>query len=495
MSALTSIFELLRSTVGINRSPEETDKLRELWSVANASARLTKRQAEINVLERISLLLAMGNAGGHVHVDFIFGSLSVYGSAVKGVCVIHLRQVEFLLRDCEHALIRKQINIATPGPNRMSVSSRRRSMVSRRSSVAAVTITPDLPPEPNFDSIMDLDALCEELNRRTMAPSPQQRRVFVNKRSRSNSCSSSTSHVTADQNPFEPLLPLADDVLDMDIPFIVTPTTPSVEHQRVPLKGYDPKVCYTSIQWARHMREPPTLPNFHQFTPLSYILSNPILNVAIEYSKRLRLVDDATSVRRPSRHRRRLDRRPLPAHTPEPEPDNISIVDAVDGDYEPIDELRGFDNSDIHDDNLLTHHMNNRVSLGGSSDAVSDRRMSIASELLHKRRDSLSSVGSGLEYCADEYQILDEPTALRTLIREELEERGKKTNTLLGLHDVCPIGHTSRSAAVKTLCSILILASQGEARINREVNQTFSNENFCFSLRGGSDDSSSSSTS
>jgi hypothetical protein len=480
MSALTSIFEILQSDGHTGRSSADREKLKELWVVANQAARISKRQTEINVVDRIGLLLSMGDDANRVHVDFIFGSMSVYGNAFKGVCIIYLRQVDCLLRDCEAALFRKLIHAVTivQPVARVSVSSRRRSTASRRSSFAAVTITPENPPELDFDSIMDLDALCDELNRRTLvAPSPQQRRVFAKKRSRSNSCSSSTSNISKDQNPFEPLLPLADDIPEFDIPFIVTPETPPVEPKKEPLIGYDPKVAYTSVQWARFMRDPPPL-DLEKMTPLSYILASSFNNF-VEYMKR----PHETPVPR----RRCVRRRPLPANTPEPN-DNVSVVGAVDGDYDPIDELRGFDamDDDIRDDVFNA----SRVSIGGVSDR-SSRRMSIASELLHKRRDSFSSVNSGLDFFDDDHSrpVLDEPSVLKNLIREELEERGKKTNTLLSLEDVCPIGHTARQAVVKTISSLLILASQGDVCINREMYQTFSNVDFCFSLKGDSESS------
>ena len=473
------------------RSNQNREKLRELWVVANQAARLSKRQADINILERVSLLLSMGETASRVHVDFIFGSMSVYGGALKGVCVIYNRQVDFLLRDCELVLFRKIVHVVSVShqPVRVSVSSRRKSSASRRSSIAAVTITPENPQELDFDSLMDLDALCDELNRRTLVPSPHQRRPFVAKRTRSNSCSSSTSNVSVHQNPFEPLLPITDEYPEFDIPLIVTPETPPpvVPPKKLPLKGFDPKVAYTSVQWARFMREPPTL-DFNSLTPLAYVLENPVMNFS-QYAKRGRQ-PQTTDTRRT--RRRRSVSRPHPAHTPEP--DAVSVADAVDMDFgDPIDELRGFDFFDQDIRNEGFEENGPRVSIGGSSDR-SSRRMSIASELLHKRRESFSSVGSAFDVFEDDHHvrpILDEPTVLKSLIRDELDERGKKSNTLLSIEDVCPTGHTSRTAVVKTLVSILILASQGEVRINRETTQKFSNENFVFSLRGESETSSS----
>ena len=488
---MKSIFELLRSGSGNMRSSDDREKLRELWVVANQAARLSKRQADIDVLERVSLLLSMGESANRVHVDFVFGYMSIFGGALKGVCIVYLRQVESLLRDCETALFRRSVNLVSvqQHPTRTSISSRRKSSASRRSSLAAISITPEVPAELDFDSLMDLDALCDELNRRTLVPSPNQRRPFVAKRSRSNSCSSSTSNVSVNQNPFEPLLPIMDEHPEFDMPFIVTPETPPVEPpKKLPLKGFDPKVTYTSVQWSRFMREPPTL-DYHNLTPLAYVLENPLTDFTV-FAKRDRQPDTLDGRR--TRPRRRSVRRPLPAQTPDPE--TVSVVDAVDGDFDPIDELRGFD---FPDENIREEGFEQnggpRVSIGGSSHR-SSRRMSIASELLHKRRDSFSSVGSAFDVFDEEHctrPILDEPLALKSLIREELEERGKSSNTLLSLEDVCPLGHTNRKAAVKTIWSIMILASQGDIRISRQTKQSFSNENFVFSLRGESDTSSS----
>ena len=494
MTAMRSIFELLRSGSEILRSTEDREKLRELWTVAHQAARLSKRQTDINILERVSLLLSMGESASRVHVDFIFGSMCIFGGALKGVCVVFLRQVEFLLRDCESTLLRKVVNVVSVQvqPTRVSVSSRRKSSASRRSSIAAISITPENPVELDFDSLMDLDALCDELNRRTLVPSPNPRRSFVAKRSRSHSCSSSTSNVSVNQNPFEPLLPIMDDHAEFDFPFIVTPETPPFEPpKKLPLKGFDPKIAYTSVQWSRFMHEPPTL-DFQNMTPLSYVLENPITDFS-HFAKRHREPDSPTAHdhRRTCRRRQSAVRRPLPAPTPDPE--TVSVVGAVDGDFDPIDELRGFDFPDDNfgEEGFEEHNYGPRVSIGGSSDR-SSRRMSIASELLHKRRDSFSSVGSAFDAFDDDHHrpILDEPTALKSLIRNELEERGKKSNTLLCLEDVCPRGHTTRPAAVKAFWSILILASQGEVRINRESKLTFSNENVFFSLRGESETSS-----
>jgi len=246
------------------------------------------------------------------------------------------------------------------------------------------------------------------------------------------------------------------------------------------LLGYDPKVAYTSVQWARFMRDPAPV-DFENRTPLSYILES----CTNDFVGSMKRAHETPVPRRTRSCRRSVRRRPLPANTPAPD-DNVSVVNAVDGDYDPIDELRGFEDYDVRDEILDT----SRISIGGVSDR-SSRRMSIASELFHKRRDSLSSVTSGLDLFDDDHPrpLLDEPSVLKELIREELEERGKKTNTLLSLEDVCPIGHTGRQAVVKTISSLLILASQGDVRISREVHQKFTNVDFCFSLKGDSESS------
>jgi hypothetical protein len=376
----------------------------------------------------------------------------------------------------------------------------------------------------DFDSIMDLDALCEELNRRNIftqaAILPSQGAGMVAKKRRSSTSSSSTSvaappaiyddfpmddayHNLADNTAFESMISavlqspirqaIAPPLTDL---FPSTPSLPPVAEvnvitpaRKLPLRGYDPKPTFTTIQWARLMREPPNL-DIAKRTPLYFAKSSRIENVG-EWARALREGPPRGSKRSTTRRPKSSDQhRPSEApplgdvHGPDGFPeDHISVAEAVDFD---LDELRAADLGEDwrgEGDGFVT---NGRTSIASSVDRPS-RRESIASEYFNRRLSDVSMV-SGWEE--------EDPKNLKEIIIHELtDHHGKKATTVVDFTQVCPErSHVSRHMAAKTFSQILILASQGDIKIKHHNFCNFvSNKNVLFSVvlvDGGSSSSS-----
>lgn len=439
---------------------EGRECLKELWLLAHQTARLTKKQVDVNIAERLALLINMGSRGRSVHMDFVFGSFAMYSTVLKGVCVIYARQMDSLIRDCEMLLFRKFVSkLATgsdadmvvahiPTASRSILSSsrrRKRSMdpaSSRRSSLLSI------PP-------LDLDGICEELGRDIgldILPraSPTGLR-FLNKRSRSGSSVSMEDPGHSTDDFIFDAVPESEEVVFCDlasilnaaqVPSMTTPTRrepPSLRPKQ--LKGFDAKVGYTTLQWARILRD-----NESNQIDIS-------TQTALFFAKQGHTEGDDRSIRENI--------------TGSPRDDELmSIASAVD-DVE-LDELR----ADSVVDPFENIGWQGRSTSGRNSLASTVARESIGSSIFGVGR-SIASPGN-----------------LKELIRVELVQRGRSTHTVLGIADVCTDTKSKRFVAAAFL-NILTLASAGDITIEKNGGRVaFANDQLSFTLNGTSASSS-----
>jgi len=339
---------------------------------------------------------------------------------------------------------------------------------------------------------MDLDALCEELDRRnifgqaSILPSQIPGPELVKKRRSISSSSSSASVVGAalveDEFPADdPAFDLGNTrafeemisaVLQSPLPSIPEDTAALVDPveivtpiNRKPLRGFDTKPTFTIAQWSRFMREPPNL-DITKRTPLFFARMQTDLHAVVPGAVRTPL----------QKRQRRLEVSPPPAPAEARlDADQISIAEAVDFD---IDELRapGDEEWRGEGDGFVT---NGRTSIASTVERPS-RRDSIASEFLFSGPAAVPE------------RLTDDPNQLKELIISELEMSGKRNDTVIDFSQVCPPCSTTRKATARALSCILTLASRGEIRIknNRYLNFN-SNESFLFSVSVGNGSSSS----
>jgi hypothetical protein len=418
--------------------------LTEFWRITNQSAKLTKKQLDINIAERIALLISMGSDSSSVHLDFVFGTFAACSTVLKGVCVIYARQMDTLVRDCEFLLFRKFVSAirtdmsstlqGVPTASRASIrSSRRSSLVSsRRSSLVSLA-----PCDP-----LDLMSICDELSRE-MAPLPRASPIVPGKRSRSGSSVSSDDAGTG--MVFDAVT--EDDAGFVDIASIIEGMAAEEPAARVRgtrngppkrLRGFDGKVAYTTLQWARILRESES-----KLTDVS-------TRTAMYYAQQPD-VGEETDV-----------------HIHPGDDEIVSVGPPAE--YEDYDELRAVSVVDPFE-NL---GMRDRITLAS--------RPSLASTL---HRESISSDVFGSS----------RPLRLKELLRSELLERGRRTDTMVRFIDICELRNTTRKTAADTFQNLLTLTSIGDMRIENSRKVSFDNTALMFSLRRSGSSSASSSSS
>ena len=476
---MMSLF-VRHTTDGVSPPKHVRDSLKDLWSAGTQSTKLSKRQIDVNVAEQVALLVNFGQlaiGGSHNQLDSISGSITVYATVVRGVCIIYAKQVDILLRDCESALVRKPV-ASIPTASRASLSSTKRrlscsseggnsALRSRRSSM--VTMPPiDSAEIEDFDAIMDLDALCAELTRRnviteTVVPVTQIP-TLAGKRSRSGS-SVSEDHVSVEHAPaFEAVAPSVDDMeflAECQPPPAFTPpptpppNCPPRSARARTLKGFDPKTSFTTIQWSRLLRgEDITQSSVPSPAELARLAKPSDMDRLYLF-----LVEPAS--RGPTRSSR-------PTST-----DAVSVAEAVDLD---MDELRGDEFVDHFDDPVIPARPTGRPS-DASSFAPSSRRQSMLSDVFEIRRQK--------SVTGDDF---------RRAIENELDMRHAKKGTLIGFSDVAPVAVSTKAVAAAALVQLLVLASKNELRFKSGSKVVFG----CgpaFTLTSGSSSSSSSSSS
>lgn len=416
--------------------------LTEFWRITNQSAKLTKKQLDINIAERIALLISMGSDSSSVHLDFVFGTFAACSTVLKGVCVIYARQMDTLVRDCEFLLFRKFVSAirtdmsstlqGVPTASRASIrSSRRSSLVSsRRSSLVSLA-----PCDP-----LDLMSICDELSRE-MAPLPRASPIVPGKRSRSASSVSSDDAGTG--MVFDAVT--EDDAGFVDIASIIEGMAAEEPAARVGgtrngppkrLRGFDGKVAYTTLQWARILRDSESKQTDVSTRTAMYYAQQPD-------------VGEETDVY--------------------PGDDDIVSV-GPQAEYEDYDELRAVSVVDPFEN------------LGMRDRSTLASRPSLASTL---HRESISSDVFGAS----------RPLRLKELLRSELLERGRRTDTMVRFVDMCEPRNTTRKTAADTFQNLLTLTSIGEMRIENSREVSFDNTALMFSLRQSGSSSASSSSS
>ena len=403
-----------------------------LFAKSNRS-RLTKKQTELNLVEFCRYL---ADSGGiykpsiYFNVSAFSGSLVVFASAILGACYIFAKSVEILLRDCESVASRKSSSptglvlvhnrkrrSSVPGTSVGLMSSR------RRSSPATSIISPIIGDVP---SMMDLDALCEELSSRVSPPpmlslkrassSPQI--LLKAKRSRSGSSVTEDQLVEAPEFEAEEFLP---EILAISSPVspameveVVTPD-PVVGPKKQFLRGLDAKISFTDVQWARLMRAEDITRD--QNVSTADLARRGTVNAA-NYRNVLWVIPRQT---------KKIN-------------DTVSVAEAVDDLDAIIDELRADDAVEYYQDDLV---LPPRRSVGGSSFAAS-RRQSLASDIFELNRDDAST--------------------LKQAIQCGLESRGAKRDTIISFKEIVPESICIRKEAACTFVKLLELASRSDLR-------------------------------
>jgi hypothetical protein len=455
------------------------DEIKELLAASNHNSRLSKKQSELDVGNLVSSLI---NAPvlKRPRSSLRGGSYAIFASIVKGLCYIYGRRVDGLAKDCELIAVRKlesRISMA-PRPissvtkRRLSTVSPDRAIRSRRSSLSSIHHPVD--DVENFDALMDLDALCADLNRRSsVVPAVFQVPQTPNRGKKSRS-GSSVSHeedafeaadLPADDidlaltGPLAPLAPLLD--TPAVVPISTPPLSPSVPKSarckpKGKLKGYNPKISFTSVEWATILRaEDITIGE--NLKPADYAARG-----APDYEFVRRFIAAGNKI--------------VPDPVSVPEEDIVSVAEAVDLES-IIDELRADDTMDVYEDDIVPDRANNRQSVA-SSFAAASRRQSIASDGLFD-----------LDHTSHFYPPQDEAEELKIEIKKALSDCHAKQGTMICLSDIAPCSMTSRREAAKTFLQLLVLSTRSDIRF-KNTRLSFTEEP-CFVLKQGDESSSS----
>lgn len=458
------------------------DEVKELLAASNQNSRLSKKQSELHVGNLVSSLI---NAPvlKRPRSSLRGGSYAIFASIVKGLCYIYGRRVDGLAKDCELIAVRKlesRISMA-PRPfssvtkRRLSTVSTERAIRSRRSSLSSIRHPED--DVENFDVLMDLDALCADLNRRSSVVPAVPHIPQTPNRGKKSRSGSSVSH---EEDAFEaadipaddidlaltgPLAPLAPPLLDISavVPVSTPPMSPSVPKsaRRKPkgkLKGYNPKISFTSVEWATILRaEDITIGE--NLKPADYAARG-----APDYEFVRRFIAAGNKI------------------VPDPvvsvlEEDIVSVAEAVDLES-IIDELRADDTMDVYDDDIVPDREKNRQSMA-SSFAAASRRQSIASDGL-----------LDLDHTSHFHIPQDGADELIIEIKKALSDCHAKQGTMICLSDIAPCTMTSRREAAKTFVQLLVLSTRSDIRF-KNTRLSFTEEP-CFVLKQGDQYSSSS---
>ena len=406
--------------------------LKILLAASNQGSKITKKQAEIDVR---GLVEALVNASGlkrpRMTLRHFMGSMAIFASMVKGLCFVFDRRVEILVHDCEIIAVRK-IEIQAPNlPPRPSTSSKRRLS---STTVAARRVSMISAPEPvDFESMMDLDSLCADLNRRKSVTGPQLTPIPRGKKSRSGSSSVSAEEA---ENVFEAAADVAFDDVDLalgplaGLPELPTSPPPSPprptrrRQQRRQAKGFNPKTTMTAVEWATMLRAEKITSRYFSMTPADF-------------------------------GREQFLRPPSVGSVDE----TVSVAEAVDLES-LMDELRGDDENNVFDDEQVVPDRN-RLSVA-SSFAPTERRHSIASDVFMNDTYAPRSKGP-----ADD---------LKSEIKRALSSRHAKPGTMIGFSDIAPIGMVSRRVAASVLMQLLVLGTRTEIKFDKTIHTNFTQE-------------------
>ena len=238
------------------------DMVRETYALSSHSSsfKLSKRQLEVKLVPVIDNVMSEEASVQWGEFMRRNSGLLFLGALLKGLSMIYVRLLESFLKDCEHpggvsspARIPTAIRRFTSGRR----GSGRRSLVSVLDSVGgrdSLGLSPIMPFETTtVGSIMDLDALCEELSRRPSMCSgvaPLAKRVRSSSSDDPDGGRSVSRDTPVDLDVFpafeDQILPLLDEnILNANLPH-----SPPIVRAKAQLRGFDPKPTFTNLQWS-----------------------------------------------------------------------------------------------------------------------------------------------------------------------------------------------------------------------------------------------------
>ena len=474
-----------------NSTPKHVrESMRDLWSAAFQPTKLTKRQVAVNIVTHIDLLAEIldhsNDSDATEFEQVLCRSTTIYSTIIKGLCVIFSRQLDVLMRDCEHSLLFKTL-VQVPTAARVTTGSVKRrislisggppvSLASRRSTVSSLPA-----PVEDLDSIMNLDALFEELSRpaavaRRSRSSSSVSEDAVGRRSRSG-CSEDQDAARPAQafeaitgtpavndldhllDPLPPLTPPEEGAKKPTVQELTPPT--AVPPRRREMRGFDAKITFTSTQWSKLLKGD-HITTDRNITPQSVVEAG--VPTILQLKAMIRLQPHAAARKeKAAKH-----------------DDAVSAAEAVDLDTRSVlDELRGDDDVDFYDH---SRPMTRRLSVASrSSMATNSRRQSLVSDIFELPEDHrrLSSLGNPAE-------------DLKRAILDELDSRHVNRKTVIGFRDIAPVTSTDRRLAASTFAQLLVLSSKREIKFIAPGHKVGFNDGLSFTVAGSSSSSASS---
>ena len=397
-------------------TPVDTESLKLLLSVHNAhGAKLTKKQAEVDVKSMVGVLVnASGLKRRRMSLQHFMGSIAIFASAVRGLCFVYDKRVEIFVHDCEIVAIRKpeqKVMCAVPRPS--TSGKRRLSTVSAPRRRSTATIAPAPEETIDLETVMDLDSLCADLNRRcSVLSGPQITPLPRGKKSRSG-----TSSVSEDNDAFEAAVEVPFEEIDLQVgPLpclddLAIPDPPPVAKRRTrTLKGFTPKIAMTPLEHSKMLRADAITNKCFSMTPADYAREGPL------------------NLEKIRRFLYRIE-------------ETVSIAEAV-------DELRVEDpDLDFIDEVVVRRE---RPSIASSLEDGS-RRQSLASDI----------------FVEDRRPLLGQAEELKLEIKKALSDRHAKPGTMIAFSDIVPLGETSRRVAASVFVQLLVLGTRSEIRFSK----------------------------
>lgn len=464
------------------------ESMRDMWSAASQTTKLTKRQVGVNIVTHVDLLVEFLDNSDDSDVsgfELLCRSTTIFSIIIKGLCVIFARQLDVFMRDCEHSLLLKTL-VQVPTAARVTTGSVKRRislmsggppvpLASRRSTLSSMPA-----PVEDLESIMNLDALFEELSRpaavaRRSRGSSSVSEDAVGRRSRSGSSEDQDAARPAPAfeaimdipavNDFDhlldPLPPLTPTEEGAKKPTVQELTPPTAVPRRREMRGFDAKITFTSTQWAK-LRKGDQITTDRNITPQSVVEAG--VPKILELKDMIFLKPHAAA-RKPKTVKH---------------DDAVSVAEAVDFDTRSVlDELRGDDDVDFYDH---SRPVTRRLSVASrSSMATNSRRQSLLSDIFELPEDHrrLSSLGNPAE-------------DLKRAILDELDSRHVNRKTVIGFGDIAPVTSTDRRLAASTFAQLLVLASKREIKFIAPSHKVGFTEGLSFTVAGSSSSSSSS---
>ena len=238
------------------------DMVREVYLIGNQPGKLSKKHMDVKVPEVVRFVVS--EEAPRSMGFFASGSMLLMGILLKGLSFIYSKQLDSLVKEFENS-VSGLSRMSVSSPSRIPTAFRRRSGGSsrRRRSLATSSIGGMSPirgdiMNHHFDSpLLDLDALCAELTRHrdssmmALPPIPKLRTTSSDDAAEVSRISSRSSEIDLlPPEDFPEFLPF-----DATIPdeHIVAPLAEPVVSSSVParLKGFDPRLTFTNLQWAR----------------------------------------------------------------------------------------------------------------------------------------------------------------------------------------------------------------------------------------------------